>query len=171
MTINPEGIKNIINNAIKIEGGYINDSDDYGGETKYGISKRSYPDIDIKNLTEEQAFEIYKRDFWDKSGIEKLYCFSLNRSIFTLLINIGIPTTIKCLQKAANNLILNCNGYAPVLLCDGILGEKTVELVNAYYLVGMSYPLLTEFEMQSIDYYRALKNSKYIHGWLNRVLN
>jgi len=51
---------------LTLEGGYSIDPDDPGGETKYGISKRSYPNIDIKNLTPDQAFEIYKADFWDK---------------------------------------------------------------------------------------------------------
>lgn len=48
------------------EGGYVNDPRDPGGETKYGISKRAYPDEDIKNLTLERALSLYKRDYWDK---------------------------------------------------------------------------------------------------------
>lgn len=51
------------------EGGYVNNPNDPGGETKYGISKRSYPNVDIKNLTVEQAKDIYRRDFWRFSGI------------------------------------------------------------------------------------------------------
>lgn len=50
--------------VLKHEGGYIDDPADPGGETKYGISKRSYPDLDIKNLTPEEATAIYQRDFW-----------------------------------------------------------------------------------------------------------
>lgn len=46
------------------EGGYVNDKYDRGGETKYGISKASYPHLDIKNLTKEQAIAIYYNDFW-----------------------------------------------------------------------------------------------------------
>jgi len=45
---------------------------DKGGATKYGISQRAYPDLDIKNLTKEQAIEIAKRDYWDKNQIDKL---------------------------------------------------------------------------------------------------
>ena len=50
------------------EGGYVNHPDDPGGETKYGISKRSYPKLDIKSLTKRQAADIYKRDYWDRTG-------------------------------------------------------------------------------------------------------
>ena len=33
------------------EGGYVRDKNDPGGETKYGISKRSYPNEDIRELS------------------------------------------------------------------------------------------------------------------------
>lgn len=46
------------------EGGYVNDKYDAGGETKFGISKRAYPDLDIINLTIEQAKDIYYKDYW-----------------------------------------------------------------------------------------------------------
>lgn len=48
------------------EGGYVNDPADPGGETKWGVSKRSYPNVNIKELTKEDAKAIFKRDFWDK---------------------------------------------------------------------------------------------------------
>jgi hypothetical protein len=54
------------------EGGYVNDPVDRGGETKYGISKRAYPDLDIKNLTRAQAQAIYKRDYWDAIKADEL---------------------------------------------------------------------------------------------------
>lgn len=46
------------------EGGYVNDPADPGGETKFGISKRAYPAVDISNLTLDQAKAIYRRDYW-----------------------------------------------------------------------------------------------------------
>lgn len=57
---------------LKHEGGYTNNLLDPGGETKFGISKRSYPDTDIKALTYLQAKEIYRKDFWEKLGIHNL---------------------------------------------------------------------------------------------------
>lgn len=54
------------------EGGYVNDSHDPGGETKYGISKRSYPAVDIKSLTLEQAKAIYQRDYWQAASCERM---------------------------------------------------------------------------------------------------
>lgn len=46
------------------EDGYTNNQADPGGETKYGISKKAYPQLDIANLTLEQAKAIYLRDYW-----------------------------------------------------------------------------------------------------------
>ena len=57
---------------LSIEGGYVNDLNDPGGETNYGISKNKYPDIDIKGLTESEAREIYKKDYWDAFGCNDL---------------------------------------------------------------------------------------------------
>lgn len=53
----------IIDHILKVEGGYVNDPNDPGGETKFGISRRSYPSLDIEGLTIEAARAIYARDF------------------------------------------------------------------------------------------------------------
>lgn len=54
------------------EGGYVNDPRDPGGETKFGISKRAYPNLDIAQLTLEQAQQIYLRDYWDECGCDAM---------------------------------------------------------------------------------------------------
>lgn len=67
MTLSENTIKSCILYTInRWEGGYVDDPDDPGGETKYGISKRKYPDVDIKNLSIDDAVEIYRRDYWGK---------------------------------------------------------------------------------------------------------
>jgi lysozyme family protein len=52
------------------EGGYVNNPADPGGETNFGISKRAYPQVDIKLLTVDKAKEIYRRDYWLPMGLE-----------------------------------------------------------------------------------------------------
>lgn len=54
--------------VLKHEGGYVNDPDDPGGETNFGISKRYNPNVDIKNLTEREAAEIYLKKYWLPAG-------------------------------------------------------------------------------------------------------
>lgn len=79
------------------EGGYVNDPKDPGGETNWGVSKRSYPDVDIKNLTREQAKAIYERDFWKPLiGAHPAIRFQA----FDFAVNSGISTAIRKLQVA-----------------------------------------------------------------------
>jgi lysozyme family protein len=54
----------VVAHTLLVEGGYVNHKDDPGGETKYGITKRSYPNLNIKDLSRDEAIEIYRRDFW-----------------------------------------------------------------------------------------------------------
>lgn len=79
------------------EGGYSNDPNDPGGETNWGISKRSYPTVDIRNLTREGAKGIYLRDFWDcVQGIPS----SVKFQVFDAAVNHGIERAICLLQRA-----------------------------------------------------------------------
>ena len=62
----------IIEQVLEHEGGYVNDPDDPGGETKFGIAKKFNPDVDIKNLTKEGAKEIYRQKYWNPSKADKV---------------------------------------------------------------------------------------------------
>jgi len=81
------------------EGGYVNDPLDPGEETKWGISKRSYPNVDIKNLTRKQARAIYRRDFWDRIHADELFD-GVAFQVFDFAVNSGIETAIRYLQSA-----------------------------------------------------------------------
>ena len=60
----------VIEDTLSHEGGYVFDPDDLGGETNWGISKRQYPDLDIKSLTREDAIDIYYKDYWLKGKVD-----------------------------------------------------------------------------------------------------
>lgn len=83
-----ESFEKAIDFVLSIEGGYVNDPSDPGGETKYGISKRAYPNVDIANLTESAAKEIYKRDYWDSLGCDNLV-LGLDIVAFDTAVNMG----------------------------------------------------------------------------------
>src|ERR1700730_15046728 len=77
--------------TLKWEGGYVNDPADPGGETKWGISKRAYPNLDIANLTPDQASDIYARDYCLAAGCDPLplpYC----TVVFDSAVNHGVST-------------------------------------------------------------------------------
>jgi len=89
----------IFERLIGHEGGYVNNLSDPGGETNWGISKRSYPNADIKNLTRWAAKDIYRKDFWDRIHADKLpdgVAFQL----FDFAVNSGVETAVRYLQRA-----------------------------------------------------------------------
>src|SRR5262245_40282468 len=81
------------------EGGYVNDPNDPGGETKWGISRRSFPGLDIKNLTREAAADIYEVHFWSKIHADQLPD-GVAYQLFDFAINSGIETSIRYFQRA-----------------------------------------------------------------------
>lgn len=81
------------------EGGYTTGEGDPGGETNWGISKRSYPDVDIKSLTRDQAKAIYMRDFWNRIHADEL-ADGVAFQAFDFAVNSGIETSVRKLQLA-----------------------------------------------------------------------
>lgn len=79
------------------EGGYSNNPDDPGGETNWGISKRSYPNVDIKALTQEGAKAIYLRDFWEPLGEAHP---AIKFQAFDFAVNSSVQTAVRKLQAA-----------------------------------------------------------------------
>jgi lysozyme family protein len=145
------------------EGGYSNDQNDAGGETKFGISKRSYPNLDIKNLTLEQAKGLYFRDFWMKSKCENIEDESIATKFFDLAVHTGIPQAVKLIQRA-----LRAAGESVVE--DGIIGSITLKAINK----ADPTDLLAALKSESAGYYRLIANlnpsqKRFIEGWLNRA--
>ena len=81
------------------EGGLVDDPNDPGGLTNWGISQRSYPGVDLRNLTEAGAKEIYKRDFWDAAKLQDMPT-AVAFQLFDFAVNSGIGTAIRKLQQA-----------------------------------------------------------------------
>jgi hypothetical protein len=75
--------------VLEWEGGYSLDPADPGGETNFGISKKAYPDLDIKYLTKEIASGIYYHDYWRPSGCEDL-TWPYDLVVFDTAVNMGV---------------------------------------------------------------------------------
>ena len=93
--------------VLKWEGRYSNDPNDPGGETKYGISKRSYPELDISKLTLKQAKEIYYKNYWLKTGCDELP-YPFNIIVFDTAVNMG--------RRRATELLNTYNDWRDYLL-------------------------------------------------------
>ena len=110
--------KDLIDGILTREGGYVDHPSDPGGETKYGIAKRSHPKEDIKNLTKERATEIYESKYWTPSRASSLPG-SLKETYFDMVVNMGQRRAVKILQKA-------CNSKGCKLVVDGLIGRNTI---------------------------------------------
>ena len=106
------------------EGGYVNHENDRGGETNMGITKKYYPDEDIKNLTQERATMILYKDYWLKHKINMLP-IEISDIVFDDAVVQGQTTAIRNLQKALN------------IKADGIIGPKTINALR-----GVNYKKL-----------------------------
>lgn len=69
-----------------------NNPADPGGLTKFGVSRKSYPNLDIANLTEQQAKEIYYRDYWTPLACDDFEDPRLALAVFDTGVNQGVGT-------------------------------------------------------------------------------
>lgn len=143
----------LIDRVLSHEGGYVNDPRDPGGETKYGIAKRSYPQVDIKNLTRGQAIEIYRKDFWQRVRGDELPS-SLAFQVLDAAVNHGIGNAVRWLQRAA--------GVAD----DGIIGPVTLAAIKRMNPAD----LVLEFNAVRLEFYTRLTTwDAFGRGWARRV--
>lgn len=146
------------------EGGYSNDPDDPGGETKWGIDKATYPNVDIKNLTKDGAKAIYWADWW-RPLLDRGIPPKTLAKLFDVSVNIGKGRAYKFLQRAV------------FATADGVLGAKTQKAI-ADFPETVTLPkdqfIRGCVRMQQFGYYEGLiagnpRLKKYIGGWLARA--
>ena len=137
--------------------GYVNDPDDTGGETKFGVAKNANPTVDIAKLTYAQAKVIYKRNYWDKCKCSELP-ERLATHLFDAAVNHGTTTAIKMLQRAVN------------VPDDGLIGPKTIAAIQALPEKQVVYFLIQHrrnFYLKIVE--RNPSQMKFLKGWMNRI--
>lgn len=151
------------------EGGYVNDPRDPGGETKYGISKRAHPSVDIRNLTIQQAHEIYRADYWERIRGDYLPPRAAI-AVMDFAVHSGVPAASLALQGEVG------------AKQDGVIGPRTIERTNLYAF----YPtasfvnpkrdrkLAAAVVMERVKYLHALMARDeslrtYSFGWMRRT--
>lgn len=135
------------------EGRYVNNPRDPGGETNWGISKRSYPHLDIKNLTRDQAIAIYKTDFWDAIYADLMFS-SVRYQLFDFAVNSGIQTAIRCFQRALGVADDGHWGRLSQAACDGTSEADQLMGLNA----------------ERLDFMTRLSNwDNASRGWARRI--
>jgi lysozyme family protein len=139
---------------LKHEGGWVKDENDPGGETNFGISKRAYPDLNIKELTRDDAKRIYKRDYWDAIRADEMP-EPVAVGVFDMAVNAGNRTAVRLLQRAVR------------VTDDGIIGPVTLAAVNS----TKPDEIAVLYAAERIAYYAALRGwQRYGRGWSSRVI-
>lgn len=87
--------------VFEFEGYISNDPVDLGGLTKYGISQKYHPNIDVMYLTKHDAYKIYRNEYWNVSGCNELRW---------PLCLVHFDTAVNCGIGVANNLLSLSNG-------------------------------------------------------------
>ena len=152
-----------------IEGGYVNDPDDYGGETKYGITKGTARlagySGKMKDLTIEIAKEIYFKEFWKLYNYHLIEDRAIAIEMLDQAVHFGPTLANKHLQNALNQ-------FGEDIEIDGIIGPITIESVNSF--LRPSDLLLWINSLQYERYMLIIKRDstqwKYFKGWLKRVI-
>lgn len=142
-----------IERVLAHEGGYVNHRDDPGGETQWGIAKRSYPHLNIRALTRRDAIDIYRRDFWARVRGDQLPSEFAFQAL-DAAINHGIGNAVRWMQRAA--------GVAD----DGVFGPVTLAAVRA----ADPADLVLRFNAERLEFYAKLRTfDTFGRGWVNRV--
>lgn len=136
------------------EGGYVNNPSDPGGETKFGISKRSYPGEDIAGMTLERAKLIYARDYWGPAGCDALSP-ALKFDMFDMAVNSGVKAAVMMLQAAA--------GETPQ---DGVIGPRTLQAAQSM----QQDRLRAKFNGHRLAFMASLPTwPAFSRGWARRI--
>lgn len=177
-------VDDLIDHVLKMEGGFVNDPDDPGGATKYGITihtmRRLGVDVDgngivdirdVKAMPMETARAIYKREYFEGPRIDDLPEV-LQPTVFDMYVNAG-ANAVKILQRL-------CTKMGFPLKADGVIGPKTIgEVHNAHRHSGDV--LADMYSIERRNYYfriadRRPQSRKYARtragdkgGWIKRA--
>jgi lysozyme family protein len=152
--------------TLAAEGGYVNDPSDAGGETKFGISQRSYPKLDIANLTRDDAIAIYFADYWNKFHLGDLPP-RVAAKVFNIGLDIYPMPAIICLQRA-------CRACGIAVLETGVVDGSTRNAVESLSLANEP-ALMAALRSELAAHYRLVaanqgkRDQRFIKGWLNRA--
>ena len=149
--------KQIFDRLIGHEGGYVDDPRDPGGETNWGVTKRTAQANgytgNMKTMTRQQAYEIYYRAFWLRYNCEQMPD-AVAYQFFDAAVNHGFGNASRMLQRAVG------------VLDDGIIGKYSLEAINHNPISDT----LMVLNGERLNFYTRLKNfDRYGKGWVDRV--
>jgi lysozyme family protein len=148
-----------INDILQREGGFVNNPDDKGGPTAFGISKKANPDAWVNGPpTIDQAREIYKRKYVFGPGFDKITDEKLQAQLVDYGVNSGPMIAIQKLQQIVGVKV------------DGVLGPKTLAAVAMFQPRDVSNHLaVLRVKMIGNIVSRNPSQLKFLNGWISRA--
>ena len=167
-------VEQMIDDVIRREGGYVHHPRDRGGPTNFGITQttlarhlgRPASADDVRRLSRKIAADIYRRDYYEASGIERLPA-RIQSFVFDAAVNHGPGRAIRFVQQACN-----ATGFGP-LAVDGKCGPRTRRAAAAADR-ALGDDFLAALVEQRRSFYHALVardpgQGVFLNGWLNRL--
>lgn len=147
--------------TLRWEGGLVDHASDPGGLTNFGIAQRSHPDVDIRNLTEELAKEIYRKSYWNKIHGDDLPP-PVALAVMDYAVNSGTSRSAKTLQKVVGAGV------------DGAIGPNTLKKVAEAVEKDGENAVAQAVVMERVGFLcRLVKNKPamivFLHGWMKRT--
>lgn len=160
-----------LGHVLKHEGGYVHDPKDPGGETKFGISKRAYPDLDIKNLTKKEASFLYQRDYWDANSLDQ-FPPKIAEKLFDMAVNMGARRACFILMEAVK--ILKLEGHETIITAKNKEMFEQLSVICAPITTIQEKELRRQMRTQQARFYQSLATKKpalkrFLRGWLRRA--
>lgn len=160
----------------RAEGGYqnlVNDSGNYNSlkqrvGTNFGVSAKVYERVigrpptitDMKSITQAEAHQIFKRQFWDAIKADSINSQALAETFADHAINASPKASTKIMQKVLNTV------FGKWLVIDGVVGSKTLSAINSVDSIA----LFNAFSNSRIEYYNRLRDCvHFCKVWHNRV--
>jgi lysozyme family protein len=183
-TVQNDDVWHIAQEIVAREGGYVNDPDDLGGATNFGVTihtmRRLGLDLtgdgrvtasDVKALTRKQALDIFVAHYFEKPGIARLPV-ALQASVFDMYVNAG-SNAVKILQRLVSKMGFECKA-------DGVIGSMTLAAVQRAHDAARLY-IADAYAIERRNYYfriadKRAASRKYARsraggkgGWIKRA--
>lgn len=142
--------------TLQHEGGFVDNPNDKGGATKFGITQRDIPDKDISDITTDDAVAYYEEHYWKAlySGIQSQ---SLANKIFDMGVLFGVGTAVRLLQTVLH--IEQTEIFdAETLAAANHEGDEILPIYIARLLIHAQWIVNTEPNQK-----------EFLQGWENRI--
>ena len=145
------------------EGGDSTNPADDGGATRFGISARAHPGVDIATLTRDAAVKIYWEEWWVRFGFAQLPA-AVAAKTFDLAVNMGASNAIECLQRALRASGTSRDGRRRDRARDRELAAARAD--PAALMAAMRSEFAAHYRLVAA---KQNRDQAFLKGWLNRA--